>query len=108
MTTDYFKLSPEKLNQLKRLNNELSMTDLIALVAMAGLANTAAYCVDVVECGDCTPDEVPNDAASYASCAIDMMTDMINEHDLNRMIEANNLADDFIVEFEQRYVAVKK
>jgi hypothetical protein len=104
----YLKLSQEQINRAKRLADEISGVELLAIVALHGIANTRGYCIDVVECGDCTPDEVPNTEIDYIENGAEMMQDIINKFDLREVAVVNGLANGSVVQFEQRYVAVKK
>ena len=108
-TNSFFKIdSQERINQLRDIADSLKGCELLALVALSGLRDIQEANTDVLNSGDAGPDEIPNSVDDLTSCATEMMMDIFNDVDLKVVIDANNLAEHYVLDVRPVYKIIKK
>lgn len=110
LNDNHFKVDPSKLAGIRVLADAMSFNELAALVAMFGLRQAQECNTDMLECGELSVEELMevNTPEAYAGCAVDMMTDMLNDMDLGAVVRANDLAKDYVLDFEVKIVGIKR
>jgi hypothetical protein len=106
----YFAVDPAKIDGLRALADAMNFNELAALVALFGLRSTQECNMDLIESGELDLSEIRgvNTVESMTACASDMMTDMLNEIDLTKVIEVNGLAQPYVLDVQATVVVVRK
>lgn len=105
-TNPYY--NADRVAKLKKIVAEMIRDgdDITLLNALYGLHFTSNWVKDVVESGECHPNDVPHDRATYAIHVGTLMEDMVNAPELFDIITNYDLADDYVVRFAVGYRAV--
>lgn len=104
----YLSVPKDRIEGIRAIADNLTSNELILLVGMFGLRSMQDANIDLVCSGDCEPSDIANGEDSLTETAAEMMTDMINVHDIEQSIHDNINAADYAVEFEVRYVIARK
>lgn len=106
----YFAVDPAKIDGLRVLADAMNFNELATLVALFGLRSTQECNMDMIECGEMDLSDIreANTVESMTGCAVDMMTDLLNDVDLTKVIEVNNLAAPYVLDVQVKAVTVSK
>lgn len=105
----YFAVDPSKIDGLRVLADAMNFNELATLVALFGLRSTQECNLDMIECGEMDLEEIRqcNTETAMTGCAVDMMTDMLNDCDLGKVIEVNKLAAPYVLDVKATVVVRK-
>ena len=106
----YFAVDPSKIDGLRVLADAMSFNELATLVALFGLRSAQECNIEAIESGEMDLEEIRrcNTTDSVTGCAVDMMTDMLNDIDLTKAIKVNKLAEPYVLDVQATVVVVRK